>query len=321
MALRGPEGPPSGIHLAPPPSPIPLTLNAPFLSTGHVTFFPATIQPCQGSVLSFRVPEVDATHLCGDGTKCICDGILLFEDGAQRALAAFTVWQSLLIVLKDFAPVDATLDFKDPQVINLVSSLVKIPSFLASGVGSGIQNDLISWVIRQETAARTQPVSSYMWASMLKNTSGDWHERSLDALLDAFNSHPSVAATGAGDDASGAGSLKLHPRKRKAVGNWLFRCSPGSWSEVESSGHDIVFQHGPYGEAFAQDERWFIGSTINVQPCPCSPMQPAQSEAFIPLDWSLPLTEKAQTLLFIRARNEYAKKTIGIAVDKRKNTA
>lgn len=241
----------------------------------------------------------------------VCDGVLLWEDGSLRGLGAFIVWQALLLVWRNHG--EAVLE---PQVLKLIGSLMSFRSFLSPGGAEDEQTSLIKWVARQNQAARVQPISSFMWSSMLKQMADKWEESSVLELIEAYNSHPNVASASA--SSGGAGGLRCEGRKGQAINNWLFKTGKPAYDHVASSGHDFPFGHGPFSETMAGNPQLFLGSKSNLAPDTASHLIPQSSEAHIQLDWSLPLSERAQGWIFARKRANFDRHTVGIALDKRK---
>jgi hypothetical protein len=241
----------------------------------------------------------------------LCDGVLLWEDGSLRGLAGFMVWHALLLVWRKHG--EAILD---PQVLALIRSLMSFRSYLHSGDGDDEQTGLIKWVSRQNQAARVQPITSFMWSSILKNLKvGSWEESSVLELIETYNNHPSVAAAAS---SGGAGTLKLEGRKGQGITNWLLKTGKHGWSEVASSGHDYPFCHGPFSETMASTSFMFVNSKVSMLADPNSLVTPQTNEAHIPLDWTLPLSERAQGWLFARKRSNFERSTVGIPLDKKK---
>ena len=135
-------------------------------------------------------------------------GSLYFNDGSQKALAGFVVWLSLLLASE--GPEITEADLQHPQVVNLVASLLQIPTSLKASVCQGDEFDsAISRIVRQNCDSKVQPVSSLTWASILM-TLGDGGN--LETAMQRYNSHPDVAAF---EGEGGVGSISLDGRKKQ----------------------------------------------------------------------------------------------------------
>ena len=96
--------------------------------------------------------------------------------------------------------------------------------------------------------------------------------------------------------------------------NLLENTGAGAMNEMVSSTHDLPYQMGCYGEAFCQLPFVFVGSTVRLEPLPMAidpevQLCPLPNESFVTLDWSLPLTEFAQELLWRRVRRTFDRAT------------
>eukprot|EP00435_Cladocopium_sp_Y103_P024807 s2323_g6.t1 len=94
-------------------------------------------------------------------------------------------------------------------------------------------------------------------------------------------------------------------------------------NEMVSSTHDLPYQMGPYGEAFCQLPFVFVGSTVKLEPLPMAidpevQLCPLPNESFVTLDWSLPLTEFAQELLWRRVRKTFDRATGMVPTNQKK---
>ena len=108
-------------------------------------------------------------------------------------------------------------------------------------------------------------------------------------------------------------------RRKSAVRNWLERTYEEALKEVEASTHDLPFQLGPFGETMASWSFMFLGSVASgLAACPTCDLQPIEHEAYIHLDWQLPMTPLAQTVLFRRARAVFDRATALVPAQSKK---
>ena len=137
-------------------------------------------------------------------------GCLYFGDGSQKSLAAFMVFISLCLVAQ-ICKLDAVA-WEHPNLVGLVSSLLRIRTVLKASVGMGDETDnAISRIVKQNLDSKVQPVSSLAWASILASIGGDGEE--FDKAIARYNNHPEVMAF-EGDGSSG--SISIDGRKRQA---------------------------------------------------------------------------------------------------------
>jgi len=262
----------------------------------------------QGETISLRLPptfeQVDAS--CG--SQHFATGTLWFGDGSQKTLSAFTVWMSMLICWKNHKEF-----IGHPQVVQLLSSMLVIGTIYKatdSATTNSLQS-LIGKIVKQNADSRVQPVSSLQWASILmamKDESGG--PLGFDAAMDAYNQHPEVRAMSGKTDESGAGSIALDRRRKLAVKNWLERTCPDAFGIVEASTHDLAFSLGPFGETIASYQFLFLGSTTTgLAPNLACELHPLDHEAFVPIDYKLPMNDLGQTILFKRIQSTFDRET------------
>ena len=267
--------------------------------------------------MSFRDPGISDENVRPDG-KILCDGILYFDDGSLRGLGGITTWLAFLMI----GEATDWEGFTDPQVVHVLSSLLKIPTTkLQSSSAGNAEESTIEWISRQNKAAKVQPITTYAWSAILKtllpadldvaSTTG-----ALDRIITDYNNLPAVIA--ANTAPGGSGSLKLDGRKKNGVGNWLLRCGLPGWVVVRNSTHDYPFMLGPYGEGMSEKQICFVGSVVGLVADRLSPMVPAQGEDFVQINWNLPLSENGQYILFSRMRSIYEYLTIGVPIEKKK---
>lgn len=129
-----------------------------------------------------------------DGTTESCegllaDGVLPFEDGSLRGTAGMIVWLCILLRYKEFPD-----HLQNNQVQVLIKSLLEIPSMLdISSTTANRMESTIAWIARQNSVAKTQSVSSFQWAGVLKELSGTaWTDSTVQEMVNLYNDHPDV---------------------------------------------------------------------------------------------------------------------------------
>ena len=124
-------------------------------------------------------------------------GILQFDDGSQKTLGAFMCWLGLIAVSKDFNKED----FHHHSLQLLIKSLLNIATVFkepTSFVGDPLDS-LVARVVKQNSDAKVQPISSFQWAVLLQSlrASSDGDQPiTLDEALKRYNEHPEVVAQG-----------------------------------------------------------------------------------------------------------------------------
>ena len=251
----------------------------------------------------------------------IADGILLFGEGSLRGLAAATVFLAAIIVHKSGTHPDT--EFEDPQVVLLISSLMNVRTRLDSAAGQPVGDSMILRILNQNKAAKTQAVSSWQWAVMLKSMSLSPGSSDVDyqTLMDRYNNHPEVMSLRGNPDSddktTGTGNISLTGHKKLAVQYFLRRTSPKTWDIFASSCHDIPWKYGPFGEQYASKSRCFIGSKSAQRPQPDSPMKPLHGEPTIAIDYNLMITETNQHLLVMKLKIQFDRDTALVPLSKK----
>ena len=244
--------------------------------------------------------------------------MLRFGEGSLKGVAAGIVWLALLYVFEN-----NEYDFRDPQVVLLVSSLLRITTIYSSAEAQlSAEESSVARVIKQNQQSKTQAVSSLQWAAMLKALSSSTEQ--YDKILSLYENHPEVmAAQCPADDSkksSGVGSLALGGRMKVAVRNWLYKTDARAWARIVSSTHDLPFALGPFGEHFAANLRCFLSSISPMENEPTTDIdQPLEGEPFITLDYKLILTPDGQYLLFQRICNDFDHMTAMLPIDRKKS--
>ncbi|CAJ1438354.1 unnamed protein product [Effrenium voratum] len=260
----------------------------------------------EAEVVSLRLPSgLDAAkHLDAQ------PGILQFDDGSQKTLGAFMCWLGLIAVSKDFNKED----FQHHSLQLLIKSLLNIATVFkepTSFVGDPLDS-LVARVVKQNSDAKVQPISSFQWAVLLQSlrASSDGDQPiTLDEALKRYNEHPEVVAQGGKLTGflSGSGSMVIDQKKSRAIRHWMEKTGPATWALVEASQHDQPFNLGPFGEAFAGTASMFVGSTVAGFSILDTELEPLQDEGYISLDWALPLSEAGQFILFQRVVTDFQK--------------
>ena len=110
-------------------------------------------------------------------------------------------------------------------------------------------------------------------------------------------------------DRSGSGALLIDGKKQYAIAHWFQMTGPQAIAEVETSLRDGPFQFGPWGESLSIMHGLFLTSVSDLVCLPNSDMVPVSNEDNIPINWTLPMTEQAQGMLFRRIRLSFEKST------------
>lgn len=101
----------------------------------------------------------------------------------------------------------------------------------------------------------------------------------------------------------------MDSKKQYAIKHWLELTAPKAKEQVELALKDGPFQHGPWGEQLSILKYLFLSSTMPMMALPDSMMVCAAGEETVLLDWSLPMTEVSQEILFCRIRLAFEKAT------------
>ena len=107
----------------------------------------------------------------------------------------------------------------------------------------------------------------------------------------------------------------------QAVRNLIENTCQAAFDHLVQSTHDIPFAFGPYGESFCQIGFMFLGSVGKLDPAALGPelqAGPLPNEPFISIDWNLPMTEEAQTMLFKRVRTSFDRVSWMVPMHQRK---
>ena len=157
----------------------------------------------EDSTIGFRLPELPP----GTNTTLglVTDGILQFDEGSLRGVAAMIVLIAFTLVMGDVE--GAAL--LHPNVTKCVKSLMTIPCKRKTDGNTDKTAIAVQCIVKQNLAASVQPIITFGWSSILKSILGDSVEAAnVDAMVDLYNNHPHVA--GAGD---AVGALEFDAKK------------------------------------------------------------------------------------------------------------
>ena len=241
-------------------------------------------------------------------------GTFWFGDGSQKTLAAFAVFLALLVTWKNHQDL-----ITDPQVVQLLSSLVVIPTiYKATDSATNTMQSTIGKIVKQNQDSKVQPVSSLQWCSILSAMQSDGGAISFDSAMDAYNNHPEVRSFSDKSE-SGVGSIALDKRRKIAVKHWLEKTCGEAFAVVESSTHDVAFSMGAFGETVASFPFLFLGSTASgLSGNPACLLKPLDHEAFFTIDYKLPMNALGQTILFKRTQSNFERETQNIPAQHKK---
>ena len=107
----------------------------------------------------------------------------------------------------------------------------------------------------------------------------------------------------------------------QAVKNLFSRTSNAAFEVLLQSTHDIAWAFGPFGEVFGTYSFAFLGSSLPLESG--SPMDdcipsPLPNEPCVTIDWSLPMTDSAQVILFQRILAHWNRSTANFPVAMKK---
>ena len=259
-------------------------------------------------------PTAEEVDGCCDANNFVL-GTFWFGDGSQKTLAAMAVFIALLVTWKNHKEL-----ITDPQVVQLLSSLVVIPTIYKAtdSATSGLQST-IGKIVKQNKDSKVQPVSSLQWCSILSAMKSDGGAISFDSAMDAYNQHPEVKAFSDNAAESGVGSIALDKRRKIAVKHWLEKTCTDAFDVVESSTHDLAFSMGAFGETVASYPFLFLGSTASgLSANPACTLKALDHEAFFTIDYKLPMTDLGQTMLFRRIQSNFVRETSMIPAQHKK---
>ena len=159
-------------------------------------FFHSSVRP-QGEILSLRLPaDKDLENLDSEY------GLLMFDDGGQKGLAAAIVWIGCIYLLAS----ETADNLRHPRMTSLVMSLLQIPSLHKSQAPDEVSG-MLQRIIKQNVDAKTLPVSSFEWAGILQRLGPD--TISLSDAIQKYNNNPEVCAHGSFEPCQGSGELSL----------------------------------------------------------------------------------------------------------------
>ena len=234
----------------------------------------------QGEMLALRLPPG------GDEWTTAGAGLLLFDDGAGKGLAAFIVWCALVALCGDVTPADL-----DSQSRGLITSLMKIPSMFKAKATLSRADNVIANIAKQDADSKAQPVSSFLWSSILRSLCEGGVKLSYQDAIAKYNSHPDVVAYCKEGDA-------IDKKKGEAIKHWFEQCGDEARKVVEDSQHNIPFAQGPFGEQLSALQCLFVGSSANLSRDTSCALSPLDGEVTVDIDWGLTLGPEGQAILF-----------------------
>lgn len=112
-------------------------------------------------------------------------------------------------------------------------------------------------------------------------------------------------------DRVGAGSLVIDSKKMFAIKHWVECTCEGARQQVMVALRDSPFSYGPWGETLSMMKVLFLKSvqTLTAIPQTSGGMVPLEGESTITLDWTLPMDDYCQGILFQRIRLNFQKAT------------
>ena len=269
---------------------------------------------CQGETLALRAPpSVDLK----EGQQI--HNTLFFADGGCKALAGF-------VVLLDAAALAVSTDtadelFQDPNVVAMVLSLLRIPTvWPQSGAGTHVDSRIAS-IAKQNVDSRVAPVSSYQWACIFRGLCEPGLTIQLADVVDLYNNHPDIVASRASsmnDLGDNGGGLMLDSKKMRCIKHWLECSDPRVFDIVEKHQHSVPWRESAFSEKIIELPFLFLGSQMPAGSTSADALTPLQGEAFITLDWALPMTGDAQVVIFSRIVAEYERTTATVPTHQRK---
>lgn len=240
-------------------------------------------------------------------------GSLLFDDGSQKGLSGFTVW-CCMAALQD----QLTKDDYDTMSQVLIASLEVIPTVFKSKATLSRAENLIANIAKQDMDSRTQPITSFLWSSILLQLNGgsamDEPTLSYTEAIAKYNMHPDIQSVKSG----GGHDLSIDNRKQQCIRNWYQGTCSAARAIVEKSQHTLPFTLGPWGETLSSFNFIFMGSKSTLQADSSTGLSALDGEATVGLDWSLCLGEEGQTMLFEYIVSRFNADTAVVPLDKKK---
>ena len=263
---------------------------------------------CQGELLSLRLPGTPSSVTAADsgaGTEKIM-ARLLFDDGSQKGLAAFVVWCCLVSLQGEVSPTDL-----DDQGRTLVESLQSIPTMFKTKATLNRTENVIANIAKQDADSKAQPISSFLWSTILTSLNTSGVEVSYQEAIEKYNAHPDVKAYYPDGPA-------IDNKKTAAIKNWFESCGEGAKAIVQRSQHNIAFALGPFGETLSGYNFLFKGSKALTQADTTCGLTPLEGEASVDINWSLILGDEGQELLFEHIIERFEVETAVVSLEKKK---
>ena len=143
----------------------------------------------QGEVVALRMP--DDFETAAEKYTHSHGGVLQFEDGSQKSLAAFMCWLGLIAVSNDFDEEDMRSD----GVQTLIHSLLHIGTIYKKG-HTDLLDNMVSRIVKQNADSKVQPINSFQWSVLLTSMFSKKDDVTLDMAIQKYNQHPEVVAQG-----------------------------------------------------------------------------------------------------------------------------
>ena len=150
--------------------------------------------------MAFRLEgiDTDAEYAFGHG------GLLKYDDGGARGLAACLCWLALLKLNEEGDVSEAELEL--PGNLAMIRSLLSMPAMYKQGEDDPTAA-MIKRIVKQNVDLKKLPVSSYEWSCILRRLQGsDGSGVSLAEAIDFYNNCAEVRAHGTETERT-AGSL------------------------------------------------------------------------------------------------------------------
>ena len=265
--------------------------------------------------LGFRMPlEYDPHVFDAQGSGFL--NFFYFGEGQKRGLGCFVVLAAIMQKVNSEA-VDCLVN---PAVKDLIASLAFVPTvYQAYGDGSALDTS-IQLAAKQNADAKAQPVSSFQWMCMLKPLGA-----SVEVAVEKYQ-QSSVVQGYSGASSDGSDSVHLDDRKTKNVNNLLQKSTPEVHELMKDTQKHLPWKHHPWTEVSLSLPFLWIGSLDpeagdRSKPHGSLDSYRQEGEPALALDWTLPLSAEAHTMLFQRWVRDYHKDTSIVPVESKKNIA
>ncbi|CAK9060121.1 Uncharacterized protein SCF082_LOCUS31722 [Durusdinium trenchii] len=245
----------------------------------------------RGEFLAVRLPDMDLDHVSSEFA------LYLFDDGGMKAIGAALAWVGCVYALG----AESEESLRHPRLVSLVRDLLHIPTLCKMQDDDPLTSS-IRRIASQNIDAKKLPVSSFEWSEVLLRVS----EASCAAeAIRRYNSMPEVD-TG---EKSASGTVMIDAKKTYAIKHWMEKCCNEARTVVYESLQDSPFPYGPWGEQLSLMPQLFLQSTAEQSCTGDSALAPLAHEESVSVNWALPLTEWAQTMLFRRIKVAFDRAT------------